>query len=115
MFKCIVCGTELPDGAVECLHCKVPVAKFKPGQLVKLVAKEYIYYNFVVDSYFNRDVNKHLYRLDEHMAMPVYPEDWLEPVPEEEIKFVNGSGDLAPGPMGGWRHPLFNNEEVTKC
>lgn len=32
MFKCIVCGTELPDGAVECLHCKVCQQKPKEEQ-----------------------------------------------------------------------------------
>lgn len=118
MFKCVVCGAELPDGTVECLRCKVRQslpAKFKHGQLVKIVTKEYIYYNHVVDSYFNRDVNEHMYRLDERMAMPVYPEKWLEAVSDEEITFVSNSGDLTPVRMGGWKHPLFDVKEATKC
>ena len=111
MFKCEVCGTELPDGTQECPNCRVyqePPAKYKPGDVVKVTLEEkgYTYYNYVVDSYFNREVNMHLYRLKEAMAMPVWREDWLEPVSDEEIDRVNKSGLLRPRKRGGFEYPL---------
>lgn len=111
MFKCNVCGAELPDNVQECPSCKVwqePPAKFKEGDVVKLVVKDkgYVYYNYVIGSYYNRDINMRMYRLNECMAMPVWREDWLEPVSDEEIERVNKSGLLRPGKMGGFEYPL---------
>lgn len=118
MFKCDVCGADLPDGTTECQNCRVhqePPAKFTNGALVKLAMKEkgIVYYNYVVDSYFNREVNMHIYRLNERIAMPVYREDWLEAVSDEEIDRVNKSGLLRPRKMGGFEYPL-DNQEVNK-
>lgn len=111
MFKCEVCGAELPDGVQECPNCKVwqePPAKFNAGQLVKLVVKEngYVYYNYVIDSYYNRTINMRMYRLRERIALAVWREDWLEPVSEEEVERVNATGLLRLGKMGGYEHPI---------
>lgn len=112
MFKCSCCDAELPDGTLECPQCKVfqePPAKYAPGSLVKIKreGKGVYYINYVVDSYYNRDVGMHLYRLNEILAMPVYREDWLEPVSDSEIEQFNASGDLAPVKYGGWTHPIY--------
>lgn len=109
MFKCKVCDTELPDGAVECPNCRVhqePPAKYEHGAVVKMDIGDEWYYNFVVDSYYNHEINMRMYRLNERMAMPVYREDWLEPVSDEEIDLVNKSGKLKPQKNGGWHYPM---------
>lgn len=111
MFKCEVCGTELPDGAKACPGCLVvqePPAKFEPGTLVKLVMdnKGEVMYNYVVDSYFNQDVQMRLYRLHEFMGMPVWREDWLQEPSDAEIAYINNTGRLKPRKHGGWVHPL---------
>jgi hypothetical protein len=79
-----------------------PPAKFAPGQVVKCETHVKIIYNYVVDSYYNRNVNMRLYRLNERFAMPVWREDWLEAVSQEEIDRVNKSGELRPRQYGGW-------------
>lgn len=111
MFKCKVCGTEIPEGTSTCPSCLVyqePAAKYGVGDVVKLVVKDggYVYYNYVVDSYYNRDVNMRMYRLAEKMAMPVWREDWLEPVSSDEVIRVNNTGKLRPGKRGGFELPL---------
>jgi len=108
MFKCDVCGTELPDGTLECTNCKVrqePAAKFENGQLVKMYIGDEWYYNHIVDSYFNHEIKMRMYRLNENMAMPIYREDWLEAVTEDEIERIKASGKLKRGKRGGWQHP----------
>lgn len=119
-FRCKVCNTELPACTIECPVCKVcqePPAKFAPGDIVKIEreskGERYVYYNTVVDSYYNHDIGMRMYRLNEQMAMPVYREDWLEAVSVAEIARVNKSGLLRPGRMGGFEHPL-DSQEVNK-
>lgn len=117
--KCICCGAVIPEGSQYCPNClvnsKEPAPKYAPGSLVKVVMKErgYVYYNYVVDSYYNKDVGMHLYRLQERMAMPVWREDWLEPVSGEEIGCVNASGLLRRGKRGGFEHPIGNQEATA--
>jgi hypothetical protein len=53
-----------------------------------------------------------MYRLNELMAMPVWREDWLEPVSLEEIERVNKTGLLEARKNGGFEHPLM--EGVNK-
>lgn len=118
MFECKVCGTEIPDRVTECPKCKVyqePVAKFGIGDVVKIEFKDrgYAYYNYVTDSYYNREINMRMYRLAEAMAMPVWREDWLTAVSAEEIDRVNKSGLLRPGKLGGFEYPL-GSQEVTE-
>lgn len=118
MFECEVCGTELLDGTTECHNCKVhqePPAKFKAGDVVKIELKDrgYVYYNYVTDSYYNREINMRMYRLAEAMAMPIYREDWLTLVSTEEIDRVNKSGLLRPRKLGGFEYPL-EGLEVTQ-
>ena len=112
MFKCKVCGTELPDGTeacTNCLVCQEPPAKYMPGVLVRCVLadKGIVVYNYVVDSYYNHDIEMRMYRLNELMAMPVYREDWLEPVSLVEIERVNKTGLLEVRKNGGFEHPLM--------
>ena len=110
MFKCKVCGTELPDGTADCTHCRVhqePLAKFNPGAVVKIKIEDDMYYNHVVDSYFNHEINMRMYRLNERMAMPIWREDWLEPVSDDEIDRVNKTGLLTPRRSGGFEHPIM--------
>lgn len=97
--------------ATECTVGQEPAAKFEPGQIVKVTVAErgYVYYNYVVDSYYNDEINMHMYRLNERMAMPIWREDWLEPVSDEEIAYVNATERLRPGKLGGWEHTI---EEV---
>ena len=92
--KCICCGAVIPEGSQYCPNCMVnsikPVAKYAPGTWVKYKVKGQYTYNIVVDSYFNDSdgLHMHLYRLHELMAMPVYREDWLEPVSDEEKQML---------------------------
>lgn len=97
----------------SCRVWQEPVAKFEPGQLVKCVMKERTYYNYVVGSYYSREVGQRLYRLNERIAMPVYREDWLEAVSNEEIECVNASGRLRPAKMGGWDYICEQKEVPT--
>ena len=111
MFKCEVCGNVMHDGTKECPNCRVyqePPVKFAPGQLVKLkLENRGVYYiNTVVDSYFNHDIKMHMYRLSERMAMPIYREDWLEPVSSEEVDKFSTSGKLVVLKRGGLEHPI---------
>jgi hypothetical protein len=117
MYKCKVCDTEIPDGIAECPSCKVhqePPAKFMPGAIVKMVNKEggIVIYNYVTDSYYNHEIQMRMYRLNERIAMPVWREDWLEPVSKEEIERINKTGLLEPRKNGGWEHPIM--EGVNK-
>lgn len=89
--RCICCGKIIPEGVQVCPRCLVsiaPPAKYFHGQLVKVRVDNEWYYNHVVDSYFNREINMQMYRLNELMAMPVYREDWLEPVSAAEVDHV---------------------------
>jgi hypothetical protein len=117
MYKCKVCDAEIPDGVAECPSCKVhqePPAKFAPGKIVKVVKlklvnsnKGVVYYNYVVDSYFNQEIQMRMYRLNERLAIPIWREDWLEPVSKEEIERINASGHLTQLERGGFEHPLM--------
>lgn len=117
--KCVCCGAAIPEGSQYCPNCMVnsiePVAKYAPGSIVKVALKEkgYVYYNYVIGSYYNKDVQMHLYRLQEHMAMPIWREDWLEPVSDEEIECVNASGLLRRGKRGGFEYPIEQQEVPT--
>lgn len=118
MFECKVCGTEIPDGVAACPNCKVhqePPAKYITGDVVKVTLenKGCVYYNYVSDSYYNREINMRMYRLVERIAMPIWREDWLEPVSNEEIELVNKSGLLRPRENGGFEYPL-NSQEVNQ-
>lgn len=111
MFECKCCGTKLPDGTKTCPTCLLgqePTPKFNIGQLVKLVMKKtgVVYYNLVLDSYFNHENDVRMYRLAEFMAMPVYREDWLEAVDEAEVARITESGKLTPRKLGGFEHPI---------
>lgn len=111
MFECKCCGTELPDGTKTCPQCLLgqePTPKFHPGQLVKLARKEkgVVYYNHVLDSYFNHEADVHMYRLAEFMAMPVYREDWLVAVDEVEVARIIESGKLICRQFGGFEYPI---------
>lgn len=117
MFKCNVCGKELPNSAEFCTNCLVyqaPPAKFKEGDIVKInfESEGYAYYNRIVGSYYNHDVDVRMYRLQEPMMMPIWREDWLLPVSDEEIASINKSGKLKTRKSGGWEHPIM--EGVTK-
>lgn len=110
--RCVCCGEIVPEGMHACPRCLVhqePPAKFIPGALVKLTMKEkgYVYYNYVVGSYFNKEIKMHMYRLNERIAMPVYREDWLEAVSPEEIERVNKTNLLEARMNGGFEHPLM--------
>lgn len=112
--KCVCCGEVIPEGAQVCPKCLTslePPAKYLPGQLVKMRVGDEWYYNHIVDSYFNREINMRMYRLNERIAMPVYREDWLELVGATEVDHVSTTGKLMSYKNGGWRHPI---EEVTK-
>lgn len=117
--KCVCCGAVIPEGSQYCPNCLInsvkPVAKYAQGKLVKITLKEkgYTYYNYVVDSYYNKEVGMHLYRLNEMMAMPIWREDWLEPVSDEEIECINASGLLRRGKRGGFEHPIIEQEATT--
>ena len=76
-------------------------AKFKGGQLVKYKVGEQYRYNHVIDSYYNEEIQHRLYRLNERMAMPVYREEWLEEVTQEEVAKIHALV-LAGGKV--WRH-----------
>lgn len=117
MFECKVCGTEIPDGAAACPSCRVhqePPAKFMHGALVKLTLEDegVVYYNYITDSYFNQEIQMRMYRVNERIAMPVWREDWLQPVSQEEIERINATGLLEPRKNGGWQHPIM--EGVNK-
>ena len=117
MFKCKVCGKELEDGTTMCPNCKIyqePPAKFINGALVKLTLKDkgVVYYNYVVDSYYNQSIQMRMYRLNERMAMPVYREDWLEAISPEEIEKVNKTNLLEPHKNGGFEHPIMEGVNV---
>ena len=110
--RCVCCGEMVPEGTQVCPKCLVyhePPAKFAPGMIVKIVLKEkgVVYYNYVVDSYFNKDINMRMYRLNERMAMPIYREDWLEAVSSDEIDRVNKTGLLEAHKNGGFEHPIM--------
>lgn len=112
--KCVCCGEVIPEGAQACSKCLIslePPTKFAPGQLVKFKLEKEVRYNHVVDSYFNTEVNMQMYRLNECMAMPIYREDWLEAVTEDEVVEIVKSGKLKIHPNGGWTYPI---EEVTE-
>ena len=108
--KCPCCDAVLPVGVKTCPNCLIyvgePVPKYSPGQWVKYKAGDYYTYNVVIDSYFNNSdgLHMHMYRLYEAMAMPVYREDWLEPVTEEEKQMLleaQKAGKLAQHRRGG--------------
>lgn len=113
--RCVCCGEIVPEGTQVCPKCNVfqePPAKFVCGQLVKIELKDrgIVYYNYVTDSYYNKNIRVHMYRLAEMMAMPVYREDWLEAVSADEVQVIKASGKLSPRSGGGWKYPI---EEVT--
>lgn len=62
--------------------------KFKPGTLVKYSVCEQWHYNNVVDSYYNSEVNMHIYSLDEKTPLPLYREDQLVAVSVEEESWL---------------------------
>lgn len=110
--RCVCCGEVIPEGShvcQKCQGCTEQPAKFMAGALVKLTMKDkgYVYYNYVVDSYFNQEINTRMYRLMERIAMPVYREDWLEIVSADEIERVNRTGLLEARKNGGFEHPLM--------
>lgn len=110
--RCVVCGEIVPEGMHACPRCRVyqePPAKFCNGALVKLTMKEkgIVYYNYTVDSYFNKETQMRMYRLMENIAMPVYREDWLELTSTDEIERVNKTGLLEARKNGGFEHPLM--------
>lgn len=117
--KCVCCGAVIPEGSHCCPNCMVnsikPVAKYAPGSLVKVTmeTKGYAYYNYVVDSYYNEEVGMHMYRLQELMAMPVWREDWLELVSDDEIEQLNSSGLLRHGKHGGFEHQIIKQEAAA--
>lgn len=82
-------------------------AKFASGTLVKLPLGDSgdVYYNYVLDSYYNADIGDMMYRLDENVAMPIYPESGLADVSSSEFKEICSTGLLRHGPRGGWIHP----------
>lgn len=67
----------------------MPEPKFKAGQLVKTTVKLETRYYIVLEPVWNSTANQYLYRLDEPMAMPVWREDWLEAVTQEECDKLN--------------------------
>ena len=67
--------------------------KFESGQLVKIKVGDEIRYNYVLEPVYNEHAGCFLYRLDEMMAMPVYREDWLEAVTEEESARLHALAD----------------------
>lgn len=92
--KCPCCDAELPIGVKTCPNCLIhigkPDPKYAPGTWVKYKVRDQYTYNVVVDSYFNDSdgLHMHLYRLNELMMLPVWREDWLEPVSEEELQWL---------------------------
>ena len=60
--------------------------KFKINQLVKITVENETRYYHVLEPVWNKHANMYLYRLDEPMAMPVWREDWLEAVSDEELR-----------------------------
>ena len=67
--------------------------KFESGQLVKIKVGDETRYNNVLEPVYNEHAGCFLYRLDEMMAMPVYREDWLEAVSDEEIQHLQELAD----------------------
>lgn len=115
MFKCKVCGTELPDGTTDCTSCKVhqePPAKFMPGTIVKIVLDEWgiVYYFHVTSSYYNHNHNMRMYNVyrdSSNVAQASWREDCLQPVSKEEIARINTTGLLKTSEYGGFEHPLM--------
>lgn len=60
--------------------------KFKPGQLVRYRVKDEVRYNHILEPVWNKHANCYLYKLNEPMAIPVYREQWLEEVSEDDVK-----------------------------
>lgn len=62
--------------------------KFEEGTLVKYKIDKQWRYNNVVFSYYNTEINMHMYSLDEPMALPLYREDALVVVSTEEEQWL---------------------------
>lgn len=71
----------------------MPEPKFKTGRLVKTIVQLEARYYIVLEPVWNEKAGQYLYRLDEPMAMPVWREDWLEAVSQEECDKLNKANE----------------------
>ena len=67
--------------------------KFKEGQLVKVKVGDETRYYHVLEPVWNKHAEMYLYRLDEPMALPIWREDWLKAVSDEEYKQLEAACD----------------------
>lgn len=67
--------------------------KFKEGQIVKTSVHGETRYYQVLEPVWNKHAEMYLYRLDEPMALPIWREDWLEAISEEEYNKLKQACD----------------------